>query len=30
MSELRFFMTRGDTEDFVAWLIDEFKPRFAV
>ena len=28
MSDLHFFMSRPDTEEFVAWLIEQFQPRF--
>lgn len=28
MSELHFFMSASDTEQFIAWLIDEFHPKF--
>jgi hypothetical protein len=28
MSDLHFFMSRLDTEEFIAWLIEQFRPSF--
>src|SRR5829696_9081263 len=28
MSDLHFFMSLPDTEEFVAWVIEQFQPRF--
>src|SRR6476660_9649000 len=30
MSDLRFFMTHSDTEEFVSWLIEQFHPTFVL